>query len=62
MYVSTYTKGTLKKRSARDLSNDANAMFFFFFVFFFFLIYKSIFCGYSFELHQQVNENSNGYP
>ena len=27
-YVSTYTKGTLKKKkSARDLSKDANAMF-----------------------------------
>ena len=26
-YVSTYTKGTLKKRSAEDLPNDFYAMF-----------------------------------
>ena len=43
----------------KDLSNDAYAMFlwvfFVFFCFFFFLsnfFYKSIWCGYSFELHQ----------
>ena len=29
-YVSTYTKGTLKKRSANDLSNGVFAMFLFF--------------------------------
>ena len=35
-YVSIYTKGTLKKRSAKDLSNDAYTMFcwFFFLIFF----------------------------
>ena len=35
-YVSTYTKGTLKQRSAKDLSNDAYAMFlcFLFLIFF----------------------------
>ena len=30
-YVSTYTKGTLKKRSAKDLPNDSYAMFLCFF-------------------------------
>ena len=29
-YVSTYTKGTLKTRSEKDLSNDAYVMFLFF--------------------------------
>ena len=38
-----------KKRSAKDLSNDAFVMFVFFSEF----LYKSICCGYSFELHQQ---------
>ena len=35
-YVATYTKGTLKQRSAKDLSNDAYAMFlcFLFLIFF----------------------------
>ena len=35
-YVPTYTKGTLKQRSAKDLSNDAYAMFscFLFLIFF----------------------------
>ena len=28
-YVSTYSKGTLKQRSVKDLSNDADAMFFY---------------------------------
>ena len=53
-YVFTCTRGTLKKRSAKYLSNDANAMFC---VFFFFsgLLYKSICRGYSFELHRQVD-------
>ena len=32
-YVSTYTKSTLKKRSVKDLSNDAYAMFFFLLIF-----------------------------
>ena len=38
-YVSTYTKGTLKKRSAKDLPNDFYAMFlcFFFFILIFFI-------------------------
>ena len=35
-YVSSYTKGTLKQRSAKDLSNDSYAMFL---CFFFILIY-----------------------
>ena len=43
------TKGTLKKRSAKDLSSDAHAMFFSDF------LYISICCGYSFELHRQVD-------
>ena len=50
-YVSTYTEGTLKQRSVKDLSNDAYCVFFFFSDF----LYKSICCGYSFELHQQVD-------
>ena len=35
-YVSTYTKGTLNKRSAKDLSNNAHEIFFvgFFLIFF----------------------------
>ena len=47
-YVPTYTKGTLKKRSAKGLSNDADAIFFSDF------LYKSICCGYSFELHHAI--------
>ena len=46
-YVSTYTKGTLKKRSAKDLCNGAYAIFLC--VFF---SYKSICNGYSFELQE----------
>ena len=38
----------------KDLSNDACASFFFFF-FFCNFHYKSICCGYSFELHRQVH-------
>ena len=45
-YVPIYTKGTLLKKTAKDLSNSAYAMFlyvflllFFFFFFFFFLIF-----------------------
>ena len=52
-YVSTYIKGTLNKRSAKDLSNDAYAMFLW--VCFSEFLYKSICCGYSFELHWQVD-------
>ena len=44
----------LKQSSAKDLSNDNYVMFFFVFYFSDFL-YKSICCGYSFELHQQVD-------
>ena len=54
------------KTTAKDLSNNAYAMFFcccfffcmFFFFFFFFFsdfLYKSICCGYSFELHRQID-------
>ena len=50
-YVSPFTKGTLKKRSAKYLFNDAYAILFRFFFFFSDFIYKSICCGYSFELH-----------
>ena len=54
-YVSTYTGGTLKKRSAKDLSNAAYAMFLC--GLFSDLLYKSICCVYPFELHQQVDAN-----
>ena len=53
-YVSTYTKGIPKQRSVKDLSNDAYAMLLCF-LFFSDFLYKSICCGYSFELHRQVN-------
>ena len=56
-YVSTYTKGSFKKKSAKDLSNDAYAifiLFFFLFIYLFFFI-KSICCRYPFELHRQVD-------
>ena len=42
-----------KKRSAKDLSTDAYATFLLFF--FPDFLYKSICCGYSFELLQQSN-------
>ena len=54
-FVPTYTKGTLKKkkkkkeRSAKNLPGDVSAMFKRFFSDF---LYKSIFCGCSFELHR----------
>ena len=51
--VSTYTKGTLNKDQRRT-SNDAYGMFFFLFLFSDFRN-KSMCCGYSFELHQQVD-------
>ena len=63
-YVPTYTKGALKKkkkkkkkRSVKDLhvSCDVFVLFFFCVCFFLILFYKSICCGYSFELHQQVD-------
>ena len=43
MYPGVLLKGTLKQRSAEDLSNDAH------------FLYISICCVYSFELHQQVD-------
>ena len=55
-YVPTYNKSTLKK-SAKDLSNDAYAMFFFSD-----FLHKSIFCGYSFELYEQVDAIQIGIP
>ena len=55
IYVSTYTKGI--KQSAKDLSKDAYAMFLY--VFFFDFLYLSICCGYSFELHQQVEKSKS---
>ena len=58
-YVSTYTKGTLEKRSAKDLSNNAYAMFFLFF--FSDFLYNGVWCGYLFELHQPCWCSSNGY-
>ena len=45
-YVSTYTKGTHKNRSEKDLSNDACVCFCYSD-----FLYKSICCGYPFELH-----------
>ena len=54
-YVPTYTKVTLKKkRSAKDSSNDAYAMFLSFFCFLLFL-YENVCCWYSFELHRSVD-------
>ena len=41
---------TKKKKTAKDLPNNAYVMFFFFD-----FLYKSICCGYSFKLHQQVD-------
>ena len=54
-YVSTYTKGTLKQRSVKDLSNEAYAMLLCFLFFSSDFLYKSMCCGYSFELHRQVD-------
>ena len=47
-YVSTYTKGTLKK-DQRKICLMILMQFFSDF------LYKSVCCGYSFELHQQVD-------
>ena len=47
------TRGTFKQRSVKDSSNDAYAMALCFLFYDFF--YKSICCGYSFELHRQVD-------
>ena len=52
-YVPTYIKGTFKKKkNAKDLSNNAYAIFLCVFSDF---LYKSICCGYSFELHQLID-------
>ena len=53
-YVPTYTKGTLLKKSVKDLSKDAYAMFLHCFFLSNFL-YKHVCCGYSFELHRRVD-------
>ena len=44
-----------KTRSANDLFNGAYAMFLFFYSFFSDILSKSICCGYSFELHRQID-------
>ena len=44
------TKKNKKKKSAKDTSNDAYVLCTFFFSD---VIYESICCGYSFDLHQQ---------
>ena len=57
-YVPTYTWGKKKKKkSVKDISNDAYVMFLcflFFFLFYFFFssdfLYKSVCCWHSFEL------------
>ena len=65
-YVSTYTKGTLRQRSVKDLSNVAYVMFlcFLFLIFFKKHILQVLCCGYSFELqlHRQVNAFQMGTP
>ena len=52
----TYTKGTLKKKISKELIKrclcDVFALFTFFFLIFFI---KRVCCGYSFELHRQVD-------
>ena len=42
-YVPTYTKGSFKKKLAKDLSNDAFAMFSFFYFFFFIFFFLFFF-------------------
>ena len=57
----TYTKGTLKiKGQQRTYLIMLIQCFVFFFPSDFF--YKTMCYGYSFELHRQVHEISNGYP
>ena len=54
-YVSTYPKGTLKKKKKISKGHAYVAFLFFFsFPLFFFFFYKSICCWYSFELPQLV--------
>ena len=68
-YVSTHTRGTQKK-SAKDLSNDAYAMFFFFFFFWggggrlLCVCFFSDFLikAYVVGTHLNCRCNSNGYP
>ena len=50
MYLHVPTKDTLKKRSAKDLFDDVYAK-----IFLSDFLHKSICCGYSFELHRQVD-------
>ena len=57
-YVSTYIKGTLQNRAAKVLSNYASSILFSFF--FSDFLYKSICCGFSFELNQQVDARHMG--
>ena len=52
MYLPVQKVHFKNKRSVIDFSNDANVMFVCFFPDF---LYKSICCGYSFELHRQVD-------
>ena len=51
------TKDTLKNKYQQRPYLVFMRVFFFFFFFFFFLIFfiKNIYCGYSFELHRQVD-------
>ena len=51
-----------KTRSANDLFNGAYAMFFFCVCVLFFsdILSKSIYCGYSFEMHRQVDAIQQG--
>ena len=50
MYLPTTDILLKKKRSEKDLSDDDYAIFFFLI-----FLYKGICCGYSFELHRQVD-------
>ena len=54
MYLPILGVHLKKKRSAKDSSNDAYEAFFVCFLFSDFLD-KSISCGYSFELHRQID-------
>ena len=58
-YVPTYTKGTLQKKSAKDLSNNAYVMFLYVFCFFLIFFIKA----YVDDTHMNISSqcNSNGY-
>ena len=56
-YVPTYTKGTLKKKKVKDLSNNAYVMVFFFLIFF---IKVYVMCIHLNYMTSQCN--SNEYP